>query len=211
MSKSTSNQLITLGVIAFCLLAFVGCTNTVTNSNQEPNLSQSNSQMNESKVNKYSQAPDTLSADQLVGRQVKITTSRGEIVVDLYGEEAPKTVSNFLFLISEQFYDGLTIHRVEPGFVIQGGDPAGNGTGGPGYTVPAEIGLPHMEGSIAMARLSDAVNPDKNSSGSQFYIALQDLPQLDGEYTVFGQVTAGMDVVKATTKGDTIIKIEIIK
>jgi cyclophilin family peptidyl-prolyl cis-trans isomerase len=79
--------------------------------------------------------------------------------------------------------------------VIQGGDPKGDGTGGPGYTIPAEIGLKHTKGAIAMARLGGAANPLKESSGSQFYIALQDLPSLDGEYTVFGYVTSGMDVV----------------
>jgi peptidylprolyl isomerase len=138
-----------------------------------------------------------------------ISTAKGEIVVLLDATAAPLTVNNFVFLAREGFYDGLTFHRVEPGFVIQGGDPLGDGTGGPGYTVPAEIGLPHTEGAIAMARQSDAVNPDRASSGSQFYITLAPTPQLDGAYTVFGQVIEGMDVVQAIEVGDVIESISI--
>jgi cyclophilin family peptidyl-prolyl cis-trans isomerase len=138
-----------------------------------------------------------------------ITTVKGEIVVHLYPEAAPLTVDNFVKLSREGFYDGLTFHRVEPGFVIQGGDPNGDGSGGPGYTVPAEIGLTHTKGAIAMARTSDAVNPERASSGSQFYIALDALPQLDGAYTVFGQVVEGMDVVQSIAIGDVIDSITI--
>jgi cyclophilin family peptidyl-prolyl cis-trans isomerase len=98
---------------------------------------------------------------------------------------------------------------VVPGFVIQGGDPLGTGTGGPGYTVPAEIKLPHVEGAIAMARLGDEQNPQRASSGSQFYITLAPTPNLDGAYTAFGHVTSGMDVVKKIAIGDTIQKIVI--
>jgi cyclophilin family peptidyl-prolyl cis-trans isomerase len=138
-----------------------------------------------------------------------ISTAKGDIVVQLYPEVAPLTVDNFVELSREGFYDGLTFHRVEPGFVIQGGDPNGDGSGGPGYTVPAEIGLTHTKGAIAMARTSDAVNPDRASSGSQFYIALEALPQLDGAYTVFGQVVEGMDVVESIAIDDTIESITI--
>jgi cyclophilin family peptidyl-prolyl cis-trans isomerase len=140
-----------------------------------------------------------------------ISTEKGDIVVRLDAGAAPQTVNNFVFLAREGFYDGLTFHRVEPGFVIQGGDPLGDGTGGPGYTVPAEIGLPHVEGAIAMARRSDAVNPERASSGSQFYITLAPTPQLDGAYTVFGQVVEGMDVVQAIGVGDVIQSISIIE
>lgn len=126
---------------------------------------------------------------------IVLETNLGNIKISLNEEAAPKTAANFEKLVSEGFYNNLTFHRVILGFVIQGGDPAGDGTGGPGYTVPAEIGLKHKRGSIAMARLPDQVNPERASSGSQFYIALQDLPQLDGQYTVFGQVVSGMDVV----------------
>jgi protein-export membrane protein SecD len=138
-----------------------------------------------------------------------ISTAKGDIVVQLDADAAPQTVNNFVFLAEQGFYDGLTFHRVEPGFVIQGGDPTGTGTGGPGYTVPAEIELPHVEGAIAMARQGDEVNPTRASSGSQFYITLAPTPQLDGAYTVFGQVTAGMDVVQSIAIGDVIERVTI--
>jgi len=138
-----------------------------------------------------------------------ITTSKGNIVVALDASAAPQTANNFVFLANQGFFDGLTFHRVVPGFVIQGGDPLGNGTGGPGYTVPAEIKLPHVEGAIAMARLGDQQNPQRASSGSQFYITLAPTPQLDGAYTAFGKVTSGMDVVKKIAIGDVIQTIVI--
>lgn len=127
---------------------------------------------------------------------VRIETSKGVLEVTLDTVAAPLTVANFVKLSQEGFYNGLTFHRIVQDFVVQGGDPQGDGTGGPGYTVPAEIGLKHTKGAIAMARTPDQVNPQRASSGSQFYIALQALPQLDGQYTVFGYVTAGLDVVE---------------
>ncbi len=134
---------------------------------------------------------------------VVIVTNKGEIEVELFADAAPKHVENFVKLVEERFYVGTTFHRIVPGFVIQGGDPnskdddrMNDGTGGPGYTIEAEINLPHKRGSLAAARQGDRVNPEKRSSGSQFYICLKDLPQLDrGGYTVFGQVVRGMDVV----------------
>ncbi|MEZ4180105.1 MAG: peptidylprolyl isomerase [Candidatus Doudnabacteria bacterium] len=120
----------------------------------------------------------------------------GDIKIEVNKQDAPKTSENFIKLAKAGFYNCLTFHRVAAGFVIQGGDPEGTGAGGPGYTVPAEIGLPHNKGAIAMARTSDVVNPERASSGSQFYIALDQLEMLDGQYTVFGQVVAGMDVVE---------------
>jgi len=140
-----------------------------------------------------------------------ITTSYGEVVIALYDQQAPKTVANFKKLAREGFYNGLTFHRVVPGFVVQGGDPAGNGTGGPGYTVEAEIDpeLKHLTGTVATARLGDRANPEKRSSGSQFYICLAPQPQLDGGYTIFGQVVEGMDKVEKIRKGDQMIKVEI--
>lgn len=126
---------------------------------------------------------------------VTLETSYGPIKLELDAKVAPQTAANFEKLVKDGFYNGLTFHRIVPGFVIQGGDPKGDGTGGPGYTVPAEIKLSHKRGAVAMARLPDQVNPNRDSSGSQFYIALRDLPQLDGQYTVFGEVIAGMDIV----------------
>jgi peptidyl-prolyl cis-trans isomerase B (cyclophilin B) len=120
-------------------------------------------------------------------------------------------VTNFIQLGHLGFYKGLSFHRVEPGFVIQGGDPKGDGTGGPGYTVRGESanGLKHGEGALAWARTGDSVNPERRSSGSQFYITLAATPFLDGQYTVFGQTVGGMDVVKKIQRGDKITDLVI--
>jgi peptidyl-prolyl cis-trans isomerase B (cyclophilin B) len=119
----------------------------------------------------------------------------GDIKIEVNKQDAPKTSENFIKLAKSGFYDCLTFHRIAKDFVIQGGDPEGTGSGGPGYTIPAEIKLLHTKGAVAMARLPDQVNPKKDSSGSQFYIALEPLPMLDGGYTVFGKVVSGMDIV----------------
>ena len=120
-----------------------------------------------------------------------------QIKVELYPEVAPNTVANFISLINDKFYDGLIFHRVIPEFMIQGGDPDGNGTGGPGYSIKGEFSsngfensLKHERGVISMAR---SQQPD--SGGSQFFIMVADYPSLDGEYASFGKVTEGMDVV----------------
>ena len=149
-------------------------------------------------------AAKTPATSTATARQVAVlTTSLGKIVIKLRDKEAPKTTANFKKLVREKFYDGTTFHRVIPGFMIQGGDPnsknadpGDDGTGGPGYTVAAEIKLPHLRGSVATARQGDQVNPRKDSSGSQFFIDVAPQPSLDaGGYTVFGEVIAGMDVV----------------
>jgi peptidyl-prolyl cis-trans isomerase B (cyclophilin B) len=129
----------------------------------------------------------------------RITMENGGVIeIELYPEDAPKTVENFITLTKKGFYNGLTFHRVVPGFVVQGGDPNGNGTGGPGYTIKAEFNKRHhLRGTVAMARSQD---PD--SAGSQFYICLAKQPSLDNNYTVFGQVVKGMDVVDKISVGD---------
>lgn len=126
-----------------------------------------------------------------------LETTEGEIALDLYADKAPQTVNNFIHLARTDYYDNTTFHRIMKGFMIQGGDPKGDGTGGPGYTVPAEIkeDLKHERGALSMARLPDGVNPKKESSGSQFFIMHKATTQLDGEYTVFGRVAQGMDIV----------------
>jgi len=156
----------------------------------------------------YSESPE-MQIDPGKAYVATISTTKGDIVVQLDASAAPQTVNNFVFLANEGFYDGLTFHRVEPGFVIQGGDPTGSGAGGPGYTIPAEIQLPHIEGAIAMARKGDKVNTARASSGSQFYITLAPTPFLDGAYTAFGQVIEGMDVVQSIAVGDAIERITI--
>ncbi len=151
-----------------------------------------------------SQSEATGMIEQAVGSDtVVLDTNFGPIKIKVDGSAAPKTAENFKKLAAEKFYDGLIFHRVVPGFVIQGGDPNGDGTGGPGYTVPAEISLLHKRGAVAMARLPDQINPQRESSGSQFYIALEDLPALDGQYTVFGQVISGMEIVDRIASGKT--------
>ena len=137
-----------------------------------------------------------------------IKTAKGNIVLDLYAKDAPQHVNSFVFLTREGFFDGLTFHRVVAGFVIQGGDPLGSGVGGPGYNIPPEIKAKHTEGALAMARQGGPAQTTP-SSGSQFYITLAPQPSLDGEYTVFGQTTLGMDVVKKIAIGDKIESITI--
>jgi len=145
------------------------------------------------------------------GHYAILDTDRGNIVIELYPSVAPKTVANFEKLSKDGFYNNLTFHRVEPGFVVQGGDPAGNGTGGPGYDLPAEINPAekHLRGTVAMARKGDQVNPERKSSGSQFYICLDPAPFLDGQYTVYGGVVQGMDVVDKIKVGDHIKKVTL--
>jgi peptidyl-prolyl cis-trans isomerase B (cyclophilin B) len=128
-----------------------------------------------------------------------------EIRLEFFPQDAPKTVENFVTLAKKGFYNGLTFHRVVPGFVVQGGCPKGNGTGGPGYTVPAEFNKnKHVRGSLAMAR---SQHPD--SAGSQFYITYGAQPHLDNNYTVFGKVTSGMEHVDAIRQGDRMTSITI--
>lgn len=128
-----------------------------------------------------------------------ITMDNGDVIKgELYPDKAPKTVENFEKLANEGFYDGLNFHRVIPGFMIQGGDPAGNGTGGPGYSIPGEFkangfaqnDLKHTRGVLSMARAQDP-----NSAGSQFFIMHKNAPHLDGSYAAFGRVTDGMSGV----------------
>jgi len=140
-----------------------------------------------------------------------IETKHGPIVVELWPEAAPQHVNSFVFLARQGYFDGLLWHRVVDGFVIQGGDPTGTGSGGPGYTIPGEFNadnpIPHRAGSLAMARTDD---PD--SAGSQFYIVTADGPSasnLDGQYTNFGHVISGMGAVLSVVQGDTMDKVTI--
>ena len=129
---------------------------------------------------------------------ITITMDDGkDIKIELYPDIAPITVENFVKLVKDGFYDGLTFHRIIPGFMIQGGDPEGTGMGGPGWSIKGEFSsngvkndLKHTRGVISMAR---SMNP--NSAGSQFFIMHQDSPHLDGDYAAFGKVTEGMDEV----------------
>ncbi len=157
----------------------------------------------------YYNTPPEMSIDDSKQYIATIHTDKGQIVMELDALYAPQHVNNFVFLTKEGFFDGLTFHRYEPGFVIQGGDPLGAGSGGPGYRIPAEIGLLHEKGAVAMARQGDATNPEKKSSGSQFYITLEATPFLDGGYSVFGKVVEGMDVVRQIRRGDVMTKVVV--
>jgi peptidyl-prolyl cis-trans isomerase B (cyclophilin B) len=128
-----------------------------------------------------------------------ITLENGQtITIEFFPEDAPKTVENFVTLARKGFYDGLKFHRVVPDFVVQGGCPKGDGTGGPGHTVKAEFNKQkHVRGTVAMAR---SQHPD--SAGSQFYITYGATPHLDNNYTVFGKVTSGMEAVDRIKQGD---------
>ncbi len=130
--------------------------------------------------------------------QATMTTTHGEIVFELFDEDAPKTVQNFKDLAGKGFYDGLSFHRVIKDFMIQGGCPQGTGTGGPGYTFEDEFNEHKVErGALAMA------NAGPNTNGSQFFIVTtESAPWLDGKHTVFGRVTSGMDVVDAISDVD---------
>ena len=149
--------------------------------------------------------PGVLDASKIDNKKVVITTDKGVIEFDLYADKAPKAVSNFVYLTEQNYYNGLTFHRVVPGFVVQGGDPVGDGTGGPGYEFADEkvIG-DYLEGTVAMAN----AGPDTN--GSQFFICLKDQPSLPKDYSLFGQVTKGMDVVSKIAVGDKMNKVEIL-
>lgn len=150
---------------------------------------------------------------------VVIETEKGVIKAELKPADAPKTAANFTELVNRKFYDGLTFHRVEPDFVIQGGDPQGTGMGGSetkipleikcadgtmheGETVTCPVALPHNDGALAMAR-----SMDPNSASSQFYITMGAQPLLNGNYAVFGYVTEGLDVVRKISRGDKIVRI----
>ena len=126
------------------------------------------------------------------------------IVIELKEDAAPLTVANFKNLVSRHYYDGMRFHRVFPHQLLQTGDPKSrhgeterSGTGGPGYTIPPEIRLKHDAGAVATSRLPDAINPTRVSNGSQFYICIEPMPDLNGQYTVFGRVIEGLDLLDA--------------
>jgi len=153
----------------------------------------------------YKQAPDMV-IDPAKNYTATFKTNAGDIQVQLFAADAPKTVNNFVFLAREGFYDGVTFHRVIADFMVQGGDPTGTGTGGPGYKFADEFkGNPrrHQVGSLSMA------NAGPGTNGSQFFITHTATPHLDGKHTVFGQVTSGQEVVDKIKKGDKINSLAI--
>jgi peptidyl-prolyl cis-trans isomerase B (cyclophilin B) len=153
----------------------------------------------------YSAAP-ALSIDPSKSYTATFNTSRGSIVVDLFPKDAPNTVSNFVFLARDKFYDGTKFHRVIPDFMVQGGDPEGTGRGGPGYKFADELRnnpRKHQRGSLSMA------NAGPNTNGSQFFITHVVTDWLDGKHTVFGQVRSGQEVVDSIKQGDVLNSVTI--
>jgi cyclophilin family peptidyl-prolyl cis-trans isomerase len=143
-------------------------------------------------------------APALPPAMVRLRTTRGIIRVRLWVDDAPRTAANFVALARKHFYDRLTFHRVVPDFVSQGGDPRGDGAGGPGYLIPCEIGMRRYgEGVLGMA-LSG-----RDTGGSQFFFTHAPEPHLDGRYTAFGEVTSGLDVVTALVEGDVILEVTV--
>lgn len=141
--------------------------------------------------------PGVLAPEEIENKRIRISTDKGQIVFDLFANTAPKTVSNFVYLTKAGYYNGVTFHRREEGFVIQGGDPKGNGTGGPGYEFEDELkdSYTYERGIVAMA------NRGPNTNGSQFFIMLGNTP-LPKAYSIFGRVVEGMDVVDKISVGD---------
>lgn len=206
-----------LMVATLSIIAFAGCRaqpGTVPDAQVSP--------PSDTQAGEQPASPDA-EAEKLAERYAKavavIQTNKGEIRLAFFAEDAPRTVHNFAKLANTKFYDGLKWHRYEPGFVIQGGDPDTKnlsaeqvvarqlelGRGGPGYTIPPEFNENrHSLGAVAMARAADPA-----SAGSQFYITLGDAPWLDGQYTVFGRVTKGIDVVKKLRVGDLITRVRV--
>ncbi|WP_010649736.1 peptidylprolyl isomerase [Oceanobacillus massiliensis] len=174
---------ITFTAVLFALI-LAGCGNQAENSTADESGQQATGPIEYPDVEENPTATMTMENDE-------------KIVIEMYPDVAPNTVANFISLIEDGYYDGQIFHRVIPDFMIQGGDPNGNGTGDPGYTIPGEFSsngfendLIHERGIISMARSS---HPD--SAGSQFFIMVEDSPHLDGEYAAFGRVTEGMEAV----------------
>jgi peptidyl-prolyl cis-trans isomerase B (cyclophilin B) len=155
----------------------------------------------------WSTAPE-MQIDVTKAYTATMSTSRGEIVIALAADQAPKTVNNFVFLARNGFYDGTIFHRVIAGFMTQGGDPTGTGRGGPGYKFADEFAgnaLKHGPGALSMA------NAGPNTNGSQFFLVhtREQTQHLDGRHTVFGLTTAGLDVILAIRQGDELMKVTI--
>jgi len=141
--------------------------------------------------------------------KVKISTQKGDMIIETYDNQTPKTVANFLKLINDKFYDGLSFHRVIPNFMIQGGCPNGDGRGGPGYNIECEVNAPnqfHDKGVLSMAHAG------RNTGGSQFFIChnRQGTQHLDGNHTCFGKVIEGLDVIDKIASGDKMTSVSVI-
>ncbi len=192
-------------LILAVVLIFFSLSKKKDNSTTDNNQNNSSQEQLDSTKGGNLKFPGVLSDEKIKNKVAVIETDKGTIKFDLYADKAPKTVSNFVYLTELGFYNGLTFHRVEPGFVAQGGDPEGTGTGGPGYQFEDEtVQGEYIQGSVAMA------NSGPNTNGSQFFINLVDNSKnLSKSYNLFGQITEGMDVVSKIAVGDKMNKVTI--
>lgn len=178
-------------ILILVTLLLTACANTAPEPVAKP------------KIMSYS-APPAMILDSNKQYTATIETEKGDLVLELFSADVPVTVNNFVFLAGEGFYDGTTFHRVIPGFMAQGGDPTGTGTGGPGYSFADEFTKrTHVSGTLSMA------NAGPNTNGSQFFITYAPQPHLNGMHSIFGQLTEGMDVLEAIETGDRIVRITI--
>lgn len=200
-----------LSLIVASSILFAGCTSSTPSSDLKMSDIKTSSPEKLSNPTEKGGMKTLADFEKIDAKTVRLSTSKGDVELELYPDMAPVTVASFLSLIKAKFYDGIVIHRVEPGFVIQAGDPQTKekgtealwGTGGPGYTIPDEFSSTFkydQEGLLAMAKTQAP-----NSGGSQFFITLGPAEFLNGSYTPFGKVTKGMDVVKSFAVGDVII------
>ncbi len=174
-----------------------------------PRLSSSKGQAsNAPSINPPTEEKSMTDIANATGSVVKMQTSQGDLVLELFDKDAPITAGSFLLLVKSGYYDGVTFHRVEPNFVIQGGDPTGTGNGGPGFTIPDELkpSLKHTRGTLSMAKTA---LPD--TGGSQFFIVTGPASHLDMKHSVFGKVLKGMDVVDKIQVGDKMEKVTVEK
>lgn len=194
--KFTRRSAVLLAMLCLMMVIAAGCGNKPTNNNVSGSNGNSSTQAPEASATPTEGVPSATASHPIVTIEME---DGGIIKAELYPEVAPNTVNNFISLIQKGFYDGTIFHRVIPDFMIQGGDPDGIGTGGPGYRIAGEFtgngftnNLLHTEGVLSMAR-SNA----EDSAGSQFFIMDADAPSLDGLYAAFGKVTEGMEVVRS--------------
>ena len=197
MKKILRNRALLIFLIVIGSLTFLAGCKVKTTSSSKAKKKNEKSSTKETKE-KIPIKEETTNTPVEQKQRAVIETDKGNMTIEFYPEVAPETVKRISELIQEGFYNGLTFHRVVAGFVIQGGDPQGNGSGGSGKNIKAEFNSrKHIRGTVAMARSAD---PD--SADSQFYICLAPQPSLDGKYTVFGQVVEGMEVIDKIVVGD---------
>jgi cyclophilin family peptidyl-prolyl cis-trans isomerase len=215
----TSDLLIAIGIVVAIVGLFVGVYYFAVRNPPQRASAPAETAPTEGEIVATSWTePPPMTIDPSKDYKAVLQTERGDIVIDLFEEQAPLTVNNFVFLARAGFYDGVTFHRVLPNFMAQTGDPTGTGSGGPGYTFEDEF---HPELRHDRAGIVSMANAGANTNGSQFFITYVPTPHLDNRHSVFGEVIEGMDVVESLTPrnpensnappGDRILRIEIIE